>query len=245
MPKLVLVSGPSCVGKSPLAAGLGRLAPDLAGRIEKLVLYTDREKRPGEEDGVDYHFRARDEIAALKDDPDHVVIDNRGDLQALERAAIDRILGRGCHALYEGSPRLPAALRRMGVLDDYDTLSVFLSPLSRAEVRHARQAGLHLPELFAEIQRRKLLHRTERQQGWLSLGALEDIETRARSAYGECREACRFDHVNPLHDGEGHDNWDRFGIPIGSARAAIARVVALIAGEVPEGVECWDDDLLP
>ncbi len=245
MPKLILISGPSCVGKSPLAAGLDHFAPHLADRMEELVLFNDREKRPGEEDGIDYHFRDRDEIEALKDDPGYVVIDNRGDLQALELAAIDRILDSGCHAFYEGNPQLPVQLHRMGRLDDYDTLSIFLSPLSREEVQHARREGLHLPELFAEIQRRKLLHRTEREEGWLSLGALEDIETRATSAYGDCAEACRFDYVIPLHDGEGHDNWDRFTIPIGSARAAIRTVAALIEGSVPEGVEYWEDHLLP
>lgn len=245
MPKLILISGPSGIGKSPLADALAQVDPDLAQEIEELVLFNDREMRPGEEDGVDYHFRDREEIEALGEKDGFVLVDNRGDLQALELSEIDRILGAGCHALYEGNPGLPAKLREAGVLETHDSLSIFLAPLTQEEIAAAKADGLDLPELFAQVQRRKLLHRTSQEEGTLSLGDLENIETRVNSAYGECQQACRFDFVVPLHDGEGDDNWSRFGLPIGSARKATRTVAALIRGETPEGVEHWDDDLLP
>ncbi|KZY36249.1 hypothetical protein A3731_02240 [Roseovarius sp. HI0049] len=244
MPRLILISGPSCIGKSPLVKGIGTLCPKVAETLETIVLYTDRDKRPGEEDGKDYHFRTREEIKALEGDKGYLVVDNRGDLQALELAAIDRILEKGCHALYEGNPRLPAKLREADVLEGYDTLSIFLSPLSRDELRAAQEAGLDIEALVTDIQRRKLLHRTTRQEGMLSRPDLDDIETRATSAYDELREAWRYDAVVPLHDGEGHDNWSRFGLPIGSARAAIKTVAALIAGQHTDGTEYWEADLL-
>jgi guanylate kinase len=37
--RLVVLSGPSCVGKGPLSAGLKRFYPALAGGLTKLVLY--------------------------------------------------------------------------------------------------------------------------------------------------------------------------------------------------------------
>ena len=66
--RLVILSGPSCVGKSPLKRALARFYPKLWNRLTKLVLFTSRAPRPGELDGEDYHFRTRDQIEALKTD---------------------------------------------------------------------------------------------------------------------------------------------------------------------------------
>ena len=38
MPKLILISGPSCIGKSPLVKGIGTLCPKVAETLETLVL---------------------------------------------------------------------------------------------------------------------------------------------------------------------------------------------------------------
>jgi ABC-type uncharacterized transport system fused permease/ATPase subunit len=39
---LVILSGPSCVGKSPLKKALGKFYPQLSGRLRKLVLLNSR-----------------------------------------------------------------------------------------------------------------------------------------------------------------------------------------------------------
>ena len=54
--RLVILSGPSCVGKTPLYRSLGRFHPELCGQLPKLVLFNSRDSRPGEADGVDYYF---------------------------------------------------------------------------------------------------------------------------------------------------------------------------------------------
>src|SRR5206468_2378952 len=82
--RLVILSGPSCVGKTPLAKALGRFHPDLSAKLQPIVLYNSRPPRPGERDGEDYHFRSREQIEALRDRERHVVMDLRGDLQALD-----------------------------------------------------------------------------------------------------------------------------------------------------------------
>jgi guanylate kinase len=81
---LVILSEPSCVGKSPLERALGRFFPQLRQPLQKLVLFNSRVPRPGEMDGVDYHFRTREQIEALPCDPRYVVLDVRGDLQGLD-----------------------------------------------------------------------------------------------------------------------------------------------------------------
>jgi guanylate kinase len=93
--------------------------------------------------------------------------------------------------------------------------------------------------------RRKLLRRARRHKGELSLADLENIETRARSAYRELTEAWHFQHVIPNHDGEDSDHWDAFYYPIGDARKALEDVVALLEGVVPPDVETWDAELVP
>lgn len=247
MPRLVLLSGPSCVGKGPLFAALQRHHPELADRLNPIVLYNDRVPRLGEADGVDYHFRPRAEIEALGRKESHVAVYVRGDLQALEIASIQRAMDAGFDAFFEGNPFVPAKLRDAGVLERFNTLSVFLAPLSRDEIIFlaAPERRVDLATFVTDVQRRKLLHRTRREKGTLSLRDLENIEKRAASAIVEMREAWKFDHVIALHDGEGNDNWDAFYYPIGSARAALTAFVALLQGETPAGIERWGAGFVP
>jgi guanylate kinase len=57
--RLVILSGPSCAGKSPLRTALAKFHPDVWERLQKLVLFNSRAPRPGEHDGVDYHWSER------------------------------------------------------------------------------------------------------------------------------------------------------------------------------------------
>ena len=62
---LIILSGPSCVGKSPLVKALAKFYPALLGTMKSFVLYNSRAPRTGEVDGVDYHFRTRAHIESL------------------------------------------------------------------------------------------------------------------------------------------------------------------------------------
>jgi guanylate kinase len=244
--RLVILTGPSCVGKSPLARTLARCRPDLWERLHPLVLFNSREARPGERDGVDYHFRARADIEALRAETDrYVVMDVRGDLQALDLHEVHGLLRRG-DAFFEGNPFIARVLVTDASLRTIPRLSVFLSPLSRSEIETARQQRADaLPDLVADVMRRKLLRRTARQKGILALRDLENVERRCGSAYGELGLAHLFDHVIPNHDGEDSEHWDAFAIPLGDAGRAVAAIVTLLEGRMPEGIERWDATLLP
>jgi hypothetical protein len=87
-----------------------------------------------EADGVDYHFRPPAKIEALGRKEGYVKVDVRGDLQALEIASIQRAMDAGYDAFFEGNPFVPAKLREAGVPERFETLSVFLAPLSRDEI---------------------------------------------------------------------------------------------------------------
>jgi guanylate kinase len=242
--RLVILSGPSCVGKSPLAKTLRRFHPDLSAKLLPIVLSNSRSPRPGERDGEDYHFRSREQIETLRDRDRFVVMDVRGDLQALDLDALSALLERG-DAFFEGNPFIGRTLQTHPQLQDVKRLSVFLSPLSREEILFLRDhAQVSLSDLVADVMRRKLLRRARRQKTELSLKDLEEIERRATSAYRELKEAHHFEYVIPNHDGEDSDNWEAFYCPLGDARRAFLAVVALLRGEDPKGVEQWEENLL-
>jgi guanylate kinase len=61
MARVFVITGPSGVGKGTLIRGLMARHPQL----ELSVSATTRAPRPGERDGVDYHFLSREEFARL------------------------------------------------------------------------------------------------------------------------------------------------------------------------------------
>jgi guanylate kinase len=215
-------------------------------RLTKLVLFNSRTPRPGEIDGEDYHFRTRAQVDTLKADRRFAVLDVRGDLQALDIDQLKSLLERG-DAFFEGNPFVGRLLQTHSLLADVNRLSIFLSPLSKDEIVYltAPERHIRLPEFVTDVMRRKLLRRTRRQKGEPSLRDLENIETRASSAYGELQEARHFQYVIPNHDGEDSDNWDAFYHPLGDARQSLEAVVALLDGRVTARAEQWDDRLLP
>jgi guanylate kinase len=243
MGRLVILSGPSCVGKSPLRAALKRLHPDLAASLKRIVLHNDRRPRPGEQDGIDYHFRSRAEIEKLRKNSDFAVMEVRGDLQALDLADLRRLLASG-DAFFEGNCFAACALLEQKVASPAETVSAFMSPLSAEELRYLADPsrGVTLSSFVTELMRRKLLRRTTKQKGVLSAADLADIERRAASAFDEMKHAWRFQHVMVNHDGEDSENWEGFYYPLGDARKALTTFVDLLEVRPNPSVEKWRKD---
>jgi guanylate kinase len=233
------------VGKSPLKKALGRFYPELSSTLRKLVLFNSRAPRPGELDGVDYHFRTRSQVEGLKADSRYAVLEVRGDMQALDVNEL-RVLLQQTDVFFEGNPFIGRLLLTHPLLADVRRLSIFLSPLSKDEIAYLKAPERHnsLQDFVTDVMRRKLLRRARHQKGEPSLKDLENIETRASSAYAEMKEAWRFEYVISNHDGEDSDNWEAFYYPIGDARKALDAVAALIEGAEPSGAEKWGEELL-
>jgi guanylate kinase len=244
MGRLILLSGPSCVGKGPLHTAFLNLYPERAVKLRKLVLYNCRSPRPGETDGKDYHFRSREEIQGLREKKNFVVLDVRGDLQAVDLKEVEQTLEQG-DLFFEGNPFVGRKLQETFASKN-PVLSIFLAPLSREEIMflQSQAGGLSLPDFLTDVMRRKLLRRTQRQKNILSLKDLENIERRAASAYTELKEAWNFEHIIPNHDGEDSENWNAFYCPIGDARKALLAFTDLLDGKVSPLVEKWDRQLL-
>jgi guanylate kinase len=214
--------------------------------LQPLVLYNSRATRPGEVDGVDYHFRSREQVESLKAKDHFVVMDIRGDLQALDLGELSVTLAKG-DVFFEGNAFVGRALQTARALAEVNRLSVFMSPFSRDEVLFLKAAepNLSLSHLITDVMRRKLLCRSRGEKGELSLRDLEDIERRASSAYRELQEAHYFQYVIPNHDGEDSENWDAFYYPLGDARVALLAFVSLLEGKTSSAVEQWEQDLIP
>jgi guanylate kinase len=244
MGRLIVLAGPSCAGKSPLLKALQHHHADLAADLTPLVLYNSRAPRPGEQDGQDYHFRTRNEISALDGEEGFVVMDVRGDLQAVDTHRLRDDLSRG-DILFEGNPFVATHLLEMD-LGQAELLSMFLSPLSREELEFLADPARpgDVKAVVADVMRRKLLRRTRHQKGELSRGDLDEIERRCTSAYHELTMAWRFQHVLVNHDGEDSENWDAFHYPLGEARLAVESVAALLSGQPCHRAETWPENLL-
>ena len=247
MGRLIILSGPSCVGKGPLVAALKRFYGDLASRMMPVVLYNSRAPRPGETDGVDYHFRSRGEIEKHSDDERFIVMDVRGDLQALDTCELEAMLAREGDMFFEGNPFIGRVLLERPLPRGASRRSAFLSPLSADEVTllNTPGKGEGFADALAVIMRQKLMRRIERWKDALAQDDLDDIDRRARSACDELKEAWRFDWVIPNHDGEGHENWDGPDFPRGGAGRALSAFVDILEGRVPTGAETWDKTTLP
>jgi guanylate kinase len=245
MGRFIILSGPSCVGKGPLHNAFSKFYPEQAAVLRKLVLYNCRAPRPGEIDGKDYRFRPREEIERLGRNENFIVLDVRGDLQAVDLSEVDRGLAQG-ELFFEGNPFIGRKLLE-ALASKVSLLSVFLAPLSREEILFlgSPDRNVSLPDFVTDVMRRKLLRRTQRQKGILSLKDLENIERRASSAYTELKDAWRFDYVISNHDGEDSENWDAFYYPVGDAGKTLNIFAELIAGRTPAGAEKWEAALLP
>lgn len=242
---LIMLSGPSCVGKGPLCQALKNYYPQLEKSLQKLVLYNSRQPRPGEIEGVDYYFRSRQEMEALSKKSSFILLDVRGDLQGLDLNNLQLMLDKGGSTFFEGNPFIPVALWKLPVLHHFPMFRIFLSPLSRDEVIWLKARAVNLNQMVIDVMRRKLLRRTQRQKGIVSLSDLQDIEKRAQSAPLEMSLAWQFDWVIPNHDGEDSENWNAFYYPVGDAWKALQCLALLLENGRAEEAERWERDLWP
>ncbi len=244
MNRLIVLSGPSCAGKGPLFTALDKFYPELLEKMRKIVMYNSRSPRPHEQEGRDYYFRNRDYVESLRADKNYIVQEIRNDLQAVNLNQLHELLDKG-DVYFEGNPAWLSAFKDHAAAVNVKCLSIFLSPLDAAEITYllSERDRSDLHNFVAELMRTKLLRRTHKQKGTPSLKILENIETRAGSAWDEIKEAVRYEWVIPDHDGEDSDNWNRFYYPIGDARKTMLAFVELLQNGFTELAEQWDGNL--
>jgi guanylate kinase len=244
MSRFIILTGPSCIGKGPLYKALKQFYPDLVSKLNYLVCYDSRAPRPGEREGIDFYFRTSDFINNLRDSKDHLVIEYRGDMLAVDFGEIRKLLKKG-DVFFEGNPVVGKAILDFCIKEGIEQLSIFLSPLSVEEIKYLKsfEKNINLEDFVTDVMRRKLLRRTQKQKSILSAKDLENIEVRASSAFSEMKLAHHFDYVIPNHDGEDSDNWNAFYYPIADARKTLLCLTAILSGHTHPYCEKWPNGL--
>ncbi|MEM7206004.1 MAG: guanylate kinase [Planctomycetota bacterium] len=130
--RLVVLSGPSGAGKTSVVRALKE-----DPRVEFSVSATTRGQRPGEVDGVDYWFLAREDFEARINRSEFIewAVYN-GEYYGTLRSQMDQALASGRHFVIEIEVQGTKQLRESGVPGDY----VFLVPPSLDDLRERLEA---------------------------------------------------------------------------------------------------------
>ncbi len=130
---LYIVAAPSGGGKTSLTRALLEREPG----IVLSVSYTSRLPRPGEVDGVHYHFVSRgvfEEMIKRGEFFEHALV--HGDLKGTARPQVERVLAQGEDVLLEIDWQGARQVREQMA----DTVSIFILPPSRAELERRLRA---------------------------------------------------------------------------------------------------------
>lgn len=145
-PLLVVVSGPSGVGKSTIVAELARRHP----QVVPIVTATTRQRRADETDGVHYHFLTPERFAELRDTGGLLEwAEVHGHLYGTPIDQVRGILAAGRDAILTIDPQGARSVRRLVP----DALLIFVMPPSLDDLtRRLRERG---SESEASIARRR------------------------------------------------------------------------------------------
>lgn len=141
--RLTVLSGPAGVGKSSVVSYLREHEP----RIWHSVSVTTRPKRPGETDGVSYHFATVEEFQDLVARGELLEqAQYAGNFYGTPRQPVEERLAAGVPVLLEIEIQGARQVRQM----DPDALLVFLAPPSREELeRRLRGRGTEPADVIA------------------------------------------------------------------------------------------------
>lgn len=151
---LLVVSGPSGVGKGTVIRGLMSRRPELLRSIS----CTTRTRRPGEQDGQDYHFVTRERFARMRTAGELLewATVHRDTSYGTPRAPVEAALAEGRDIVleidYQGARSVRRALGGRAVL-------VFIAPPSWEELRR-RLVGRET-EAAEDVTKRLLTARSE------------------------------------------------------------------------------------
>lgn len=128
MARVFVITGPSGVGKGTLIRGLMERVP----RLELSVSATTRAPRPGEQDGVDYHFLSDEEFERRVQTGDFVEhADYAGRRYGTLRSELEHRVATGAPVVLEievqGARQVRAAMP--------EAVQVFIAPPSLAALR--------------------------------------------------------------------------------------------------------------
>jgi len=228
--KLIIVSGPSCVGKTPMLMALNRVHPEI--EYGRPILFNSRNPNPVETDGVDYHFRSAIEIQELPSSR-FIVGKARHVWHAIDINEVEQLFSDLRLIIFEIYPTLGALFRQhpriRELSSEFETRSVFLSPVSEEEIAEVQAATRFASphETVAAIMTPKLVGRSIQQGKPITPAEMKDIRIRASRAYEEMQIGSDYTDLIINHDGEDSINW-KYTPPIGEAGKTLKQFVNIL-----------------
>jgi guanylate kinase len=242
-PLVLVVSGPSGVGKDAVLQRLRARRPNL----RFVVTATTRERRPGETDGVDYHFVSRPQFEAWIERGElleHALV--YGEYKGIPRAQVDAALAAGEDVVLRIDVQGAATVRRMlaapapgawagagrGTAAASAAASSAPSSTGTAAARASSRsgagpaagaAGVPLATVFLVAESQAALARR------LAARGTEDPEAlrrRFREAEAECARLGEFDYVITNREGRIDECVDALAGLIDAHRARVAPVAS-------------------
>lgn len=125
-PRIVVLSAPSGGGKTTIAKALAARFPD---RFGFSVSATTRKPRPGEQDGIDYHFWDRETFEqAVKAGRFLEHAEYAGELYGTLKDEVDKVLRSGRHVLLDIEVEGARQVRKHSAATPGSSLLIFILP---------------------------------------------------------------------------------------------------------------------
>ena len=153
-PRLFVVSGPSGAGKGTLLSLLRKRRPDLGLTVSA----TTRSPRPGETDGVSYHFLSEEEFSARLERGEFLEwADVHGHRYGTLRSEVDARLAAGVSVVLEIDPQGAFHVREVYP----EAVLVFIEPPSLEILEERLRARGTEEEAQIELRMKNALHEME------------------------------------------------------------------------------------
>jgi hypothetical protein len=198
--RLVLISGPSGVGKGPIIEWTKQLyTPDLC---QVKVRKTQTERHKGNEDDL-----------GLGNGDNFYQFDCRGVEQRIYLDELDSAIEKQDVVLLEAYYKTIDFLKnRYG--GSVDFASTFVSPLDLQEIMELNNQGKRLDDYLPELMLDSLVRRAERDGKAFTRTLIKELEQRAEDSVNEVRFVHNYRQVIPNHCYESDSRW-RFPFLIG------------------------------
>ncbi|MBN2355741.1 hypothetical protein JXO59_06480 [candidate division KSB1 bacterium] len=229
--KLLLLSGPSCVGKTPMLKTVKKLHPEI--RFAMPILYSSRKPRPVETEGVDFYFRSEEMIRSFSSEQ-YVVGKARTVWQALDLQELQALFTQYDRLVLEIYPTLGKLFlehpRIRKMRKQFTLHTVFISPLHEDEISSLQHTmGFPSPDdAVAAVMLPKLVVRSQQQGKLITLQEMEDLRFRASRAFAEIEMGKTYHTILINHDGEDSYHW-RYTPPIGDAGKTLKAFVKILS----------------
>ncbi len=126
-PLLLVLSGPSGAGKDAVLTRMKKLGTSL----EFIVTVTTRPRRPGEKDGINYHFISREEFQKMMEREELLEWSNvYGNWYGVPKESVKQALDRGRDVMVKVDIQGAATIKKLLP----QATSIFLMPPSMAEL---------------------------------------------------------------------------------------------------------------